>query len=125
MPSLAWKVTPFSVSNRSSSRSLRSSFQKKRASFSRADSTRALPAAIAAPLPLDEPPGLSSVFHGLRAGGQGVSKDGPPMANSCVASLPSSTVPAFASLAVTTASLSGTCSASTLECAVVRMPLVE
>ena len=49
VPSLAWNVTPFSFSSRSSRRTLRSSSQKKRASFRRADSTRALPAAMAAP----------------------------------------------------------------------------
>ena len=41
------------------------------------------------PAPLDEPPGRWSGFHGLRAGGHGRSKLGPPSANSQVASLPS------------------------------------
>ena len=54
----------------------------------------ARPAATAAPEPLDEPPVKCSRFHGLRAGGHGRSNDGPPCANSCVASLPSSTAPA-------------------------------
>ena len=40
------------------------------------------PAATAAPEPLDEPPVKCSRFHGLRAGGQGRSNDGPPCANS-------------------------------------------
>src|SRR5271167_309812 len=51
------------------------------------------PAASPAPLPLDEPPGKCSRFHGLRAGGQGRSNDGPPTANSWVDNLPSSTPP--------------------------------
>src|SRR5579871_5180112 len=80
------------------------------------------PAARPAPLPLDEPPGKCSRFHGLRAGGQGRSNDGPPTANSWVDSLPSSTPPAARSLAVTTASLRATLSANTLECAVVGTP---
>src|SRR5215475_11161468 len=66
------------------------------------------PAATAAPEPLDEPPVKCSRFHGLRAGGQGRSKDGPPWANSCVASLPVSTAPAAASLVTAVASKSGT-----------------
>ena len=52
------------------------------------------PAATAAPDPLDDPPVVWSVFQGLRAGGHGKSKEGPPWANSCVESLPSSTIPA-------------------------------
>ena len=59
---------------------------------------RIMPDATAAPVPDDEPAVKCSGFHGLRAGGQGRSKDGPPMANSCVASLPISTVPAAAHL---------------------------
>jgi hypothetical protein len=39
------------------------------------------PAAVALPEPLDEPPQKWSRFHGLRAGGQGRSKHGPPIAN--------------------------------------------
>jgi hypothetical protein len=53
-----------------------------------------IPAAMAAPEPLDDPPVKWSRFHGLRAGGHGRSKDGPPCANSWVASLPVSTAPA-------------------------------
>ena len=34
------------------------------------------------------------MFHGLRAGGRGRSKEGPPSANSCVVSLPINTEPA-------------------------------
>ena len=52
------------------------------------------PAATAAPEPLDEPAGSRSVFHGLRAGGNGVSKAVPPIANSQVVSLPSRITPA-------------------------------
>ena len=61
------------------------------------------PAARPAPLPLDEPPQKWSRFHGLRAGGQGKSKDGPPIANSWVESLPSKTPPAASSRSVTAA----------------------
>ena len=86
---------------------------------------RTSPAATAAPEPDDEPPGMWSVFHGLRAGGNGRSNDGPPSANSCVATLPSSTPPAAASLAATTESASGTTSSRSLEWHVVRMPAVS
>src|ERR1700712_3198589 len=82
------------------------------------------PAATAAPVPEDEPAVKWSGFHGLRAGGQGRSNDGPPIANSCVASLPISTTPASAHLATTTESSVGTLFSSSLECAVVRMPAV-
>ena len=64
----------------------------------------AMPAASAAPEPLDEPPGCRSRFHGLRAGGQGRSNAGPPVANSCSATLPSSTAPASRSFFTTKAS---------------------
>ena len=57
---------------------------------------RISPAATAAPVPDEEPAVKCSRFHGLRAGGQGRSKEGPPKANSCVDSLPSMTVPASA-----------------------------
>src|ERR1700759_4370015 len=76
------------------------------------------PAATAAPVPDDEPAVKCAGFHGLRAGGQGRSKDGPPMANSCVASLPIITVPESAHLRTVVASAVGTLSASSLECAV-------
>src|SRR5690606_40758302 len=49
VPSLAWKVTPFSFSFQASKPVLRSSSQKKRASFRRAERTRLLPAASAWP----------------------------------------------------------------------------
>src|SRR6185312_4878663 len=75
------------------------------------------PAATAAPEPLDEPPVKCSRFQGLRAGGHGRSKDGPPCANSWVASLPSSTAPASRSLLVVVASWLGMSSAQILECA--------
>ena len=68
------------------------------------------PAATAAPDPLEEPPVKCPMFQGLRAGGQGKSKDGPPCANSCVASLPSSTPPASWSRATAAASCAGTVS---------------
>ena len=74
------------------------------------------PPAIAAPDPDDEPPVKCAVFHGLRAGGQGKSKEGPPCANSCVASLPMSTAPAARSFATAVESLSGTRSMQVREC---------
>src|SRR3954468_14414064 len=46
---------------------------------------RISPAATAAPVPDDEPAVKCAGFQGLRAGGQGRSKEGPPKANSCVA----------------------------------------
>ena len=85
---------------------------------------RIRPAATAAPVPEDDPAVKWSVFQGLRAGGHGRSKDGPPKANSCVASLPSMTVPASAHFVTVCASRVGTLSSSSLECAVVRMPAV-
>src|SRR5476651_1379441 len=66
------------------------------------------PAATAAPVPLEEPPVWRSGFHGLRAGGHGRSNDGPPSANSCVASFPIKIVPASASLRTAVASVAGT-----------------
>jgi hypothetical protein len=69
------------------------------------------PAAMPAADPLEEPPEKRARSQGLRAGGQGRSKDGPPCAHSCVDSLPSSTAPACASLAIAVASVGGTTSA--------------
>ena len=68
---------------------------------------RISPAATAAPVPLLLPAVKCPVFHGLRAGGAGRSKEGPPSANSCVVNLPNSTVPAAASFSAQAASLSG------------------
>src|SRR5467141_3227194 len=65
------------------------------------------PAETAAPDPDDEPPVKCARFHGLRAGGQGRSNDGPACAISCVASLPSSTAPASYSFVVAVASCAG------------------
>src|SRR6185369_14958416 len=86
---------------------------------------RISPAATAAPVPEDDPAVKCSRFHGLRAGGQGKSNDGPPKANSWVESLPSITVPASAHLATVRASRVGTLSFRSLECAVVRIPAVQ
>ena len=85
---------------------------------------RIRPAATAAPVPEEEPAVKCSRFQGLRAGGQGRSKEGPPKANSCVASLPSMTVPASAHFFTVWASRVGTLCSSSFECAVVRMPAV-
>src|SRR5262249_60267631 len=76
---------------------------------------RTSPAATAAPDPDDDPPVKWSRFQGLRAGGNGRSKLGPPIANSCVASLPSRTAPPLFNLASTTQSLLGTLSSNSLE----------
>src|SRR6185295_4002907 len=80
------------------------------------------PAARAAPEPLDEPPVKCSRRHGLRAGGHGRSNDGPPCANSCVCSLPSSTAPASYSMRVVVASEAGMLSQQTLDPPEVRIP---
>src|SRR5512139_2386783 len=80
------------------------------------------PAAVAAPEPLEEPPGKWSRFQGLRAGGHGRSNDGPPVANSCVESLPMKTAPAARKRWVTTASAVATLSCRIFECAVVGRP---
>src|SRR5262245_16877735 len=55
------------------------------------------PAATAAPLLLEEPPVKCSLDHGLRGAGNGKSRLGPPIPNSCVASLLKLTMPAAAS----------------------------
>src|ERR1700744_4538619 len=73
------------------------------------------PAATPAPDPEDEPPGWCRGFQGLRAGGNGRSKLGPPMANSCVESLPMMIAPASRSLLVTTASVLAMLSTRILE----------
>ncbi len=86
---------------------------------------RITPAASAAPVPDDDPPVKWAVFQGLRAGGQGRSKLGPPQANSWVASLPSITAPASAQAETAAASAAGTWSISTREWPVVGMPAVS
>src|SRR4051812_29380075 len=83
------------------------------------------PAATAAAEPEDEPAGEWSRVQGLRAGGNRMSHDGPPWANSQVAFLPSSTPPAAAIFSWQWASRVGTLSASSLDIAVVRMPAVS
>src|SRR3954469_18856885 len=83
------------------------------------------PAATPAAEPLLDPPVKCPVFHGLRAGGHGRSNDGPPCANSCVVSLPSSTPPAAYKRAVVAASSWGTWCSRMREHAVVRIPFVS
>src|SRR4051812_9053739 len=80
---------------------------------------RMTPAATAAAVPEEEPAVDRVVSQGLRGGGQGRSKDGPPLANSCVASLPSITAPPAAQDATAAASRTGTWSIRMRECAVV------
>src|ERR1700677_4746550 len=83
------------------------------------------PAAMAAPEPEDDPAGECAGFHGLRAGGNKTSQDGPPWANSQVAFLPSSTPPAATSFSWQCESRVGTLSASSFDIAVVRIPAVS
>jgi hypothetical protein len=83
------------------------------------------PAAIAAADPDDEPAGEWSRFHGLSAGGNGTSQDGPPCANSQVAFLPSSMPPAAARFSWQQESRVGTLSASSFDISVVRIPAVS
>src|SRR5687768_494932 len=80
------------------------------------------PAAVEVPAPLDDPPQKWSRFQGLRAGGHGRSKEGPPIANSWVESLPMKTPPAALSFCVTAASAFATLSLRIFECAVVGRP---
>src|SRR5258708_20003355 len=82
------------------------------------------PAAIAAPEPEDEPAGECTGFHGLRAGGNSTSHDGPPCANSQVAVLPNSTLPAATSFSWQNESREGTLFASSFDLAVWRIPAV-
>ena len=86
---------------------------------------RTSPAATEAPVPLDEPPVKRVVSQGLRAGGQGRSKLGPPSANSWVASLPMTTAPASRSFFTENASDFGTWSCMTFEWPVVGTPPVS
>src|SRR5579875_2645726 len=72
---------------------------------------RIIPAATAAAVPLLLPAVKCPGFQGLRAGGQGRSKLGPPSANSCVVVLPIRIAPAAASRAAQVASAAGTLSA--------------
>src|ERR1700679_237618 len=83
------------------------------------------PAAMAAPEPDDEPAGECSRFHGLRAGGNNTSHDGPPCANSHVAFFPNSTAPEATSFSWQNESRVGTLSASSFDIAVVLIPAVS
>ena len=66
------------------------------------------PDGLPAPDPDEEPEGSRERSQGLRAGGQGRSKEVPPMANSQVDSLPRTTAPASRSLRTVVASSAGT-----------------
>ena len=79
-------------------------------------------AAVAAPLPLLDPPLERSRAQGLRGGSNWC--DSPVVANSVMFSLPSSTAPASLRRAMTVASYSGTNSSKTGEPPVVRIPWV-
>ncbi len=85
---------------------------------------KAIPDATAAPDPEDDPAVSRDRSHGLRAGGQGRSNDVPPIANSQVASLPSTTAPASRSSRTVVASSAGTWSRNRAEWPVVLMPAV-
>lgn len=78
------------------------------------------PAAKAAPLPPEDPPGMRPVSHGLRVGG--VEE---PKANSCVRDLPISTAPARRNLCQTGAFCAGMLPASTRLPALVGTPAVS
>src|SRR6516162_10645047 len=80
------------------------------------------PAAKPEPEPEDEPPGWWFVFQGLRAGGHGRSKLGPPIANSWVESLPSTIAPAPRKRDTQTASATAILSARIFEWQVVGRP---
>ena len=54
-----------------------------------------IPAATEAPEPPLEPPGIRSVFQGLRQGGETVLLDLIPKASSCMVALPTIIAPAF------------------------------
>ena len=82
----------------------------------------ARPVATATAEPLEEPPGWRSRFHGLSAAGHGNSRVGPPVANSCKASLPSSTAPASRSRVTTVASAAARWLMRSLEWQVVAIP---
>ena len=76
-------------------------------------------------MPEDDPAVKCSGFHGLRAGGAKTSKLGPPSANSCVVSLPISTVPAAANREAQVASAAGMLPSSNRDWQVVAMPAVS
>ena len=84
-----------------------------------------MPAASAAPEPLDDPPGMCSRFHGLRAHGKRWLGHCSPNANSWVMSLPIMIVPASAHFEATVDSVSGMKSAKSAEPPVVRIPRVR
>ncbi len=83
------------------------------------------PAASAAPEPEDDPPGWQSVFQGLRANGNGSSFHGPPNANSCNDSLPSTIAPAARKWPITCASARAILSTMIFEWQVVGRPAMS
>ena len=83
----------------------------------------AIPAAIAAPDPPDEPPGVRSGFHGFRVVPNSRFEVNPSAANSGMFVLPTTIAPAARSLSTTRASLvAGSASANATDPWVVRMP---
>src|SRR6185437_4891743 len=80
------------------------------------------PAAMPDPEPEEEPPWWWFGFHGLRAGGHGRSKLGPPIANSWVDNLPRTIAPAPRNFATHTASAAAMLSTRILEWQVVGRP---
>ena len=84
------------------------------------------PAATDAPVPLDEPPVKQSVFHGLRAGGQGRSKLGAAEGEFVCRQLADDDRAGLRAAAPTeNASALGTWSCMTLEWPVVGTPAVS
>src|SRR5690606_809422 len=85
----------------------------------------AMPAAIDAAAPPDEPPGTRSLFHGLRVFLNAHDSVVEPSSNSSKFVLPTMGAPASFNFVTTVASYGGTQSSSTLLAAVVRTPSVQ
>jgi len=85
---------------------------------------KTMPAASAAPEPLEDPPGMRSRSHGFFAAGKRWPGNWMPKANSCVINLPSITVPARCRRTPHVDSSSGIQSLSSAEPPVVRIPRV-
>ena len=86
---------------------------------------RQSPAAIAAPVPLEEPPGERSKFHGLCVSPNVAFVPDTPAANSFMLVLPRTTTPASKSFRTTVASRSVTRSLKAFDPTVVRVPRIS
>jgi len=80
---------------------------------------KAMPAAMAVPAPVLDPPGVRSGSHGLRAGGKWSDSDAAASPNSCVANFPVITAPAARARRTRAAAFFAICPASRREPAVV------